>query len=208
MKQFLIDHIEKGISYSEYRNIVRKLVEENSTSGSERTEAMIEFTKLNDSRMKRWDKTLKVSEGHQSKIKMVDANITWLVISESWCGDAAHLLPVFNKIAELSENIDLKIVFRDENEELMDKFLTNGNRSIPKLIMIDSDHDVITTYGSRPEVLTNMVSDFKKEHGKLTDEFKQDLQVWYNKDKGQTIIEELVAVLCRLQPAICLETEM
>ena len=64
-------------------------------------------------------------------------NFTLLVLAEGWCGDAAQILPVINKIAEYSSLIDLKVVCRDENPELMDQFLTNGSKSIPKVIIID-----------------------------------------------------------------------
>jgi thiol-disulfide isomerase/thioredoxin len=118
------------------------------------------------------------------------------VITESWCGDAAHVNPVINKVAEQNPNIDLKFVLRDENPELMDVFLTNGGRAIPKLIMIDNvSGEVTNTFGPRPSIVTQMVVDYKTEHGMLTPEFKEDLQLWYNKNKGQNIIEDLVSLL-------------
>lgn len=208
MNSFIKKHIEKGVSYSTYREDVQQMAEEGSTSGNSKSESLINYTKLNNRRMKRWDKILKVPSDLVERIKTFNSKVTWLVITESWCGDAAHLLPVFNELASLNDSIDLKIVFRDENEELMDRFLTNGSRSIPKLIITDANYEVITTYGPRPNTLTKMVDDFKKEHGKLTDEFKQELQVWYNRDKGLTTMDELVNTLCEVQPTICLETEM
>jgi len=186
----------KAISYDAYRTLVHQLVEDNSTSGNEKTEDLANYTMLNDRRMKRWDKTVKVSEDIKQKVSNFNGNVTWLVITESWCGDAAHVIPVINKVAELSDHIDLKLVFRDENEALMDQFLTNGGRSIPKLIMIDNaSGEVLNTFGPRPSFATKMVSDYKTEHGMLTPEFKEDLQVWYNKDKGQNIIENLLTLL-------------
>ena len=208
MNSFIKKHIEKGVSYATYREDVQQMAEEGSTSGNSKSESLINYTKLNNRRMKRWDKTLKVPSDLVERIKTFNSKVTWLVITESWCGDAAHLLPVFNELVSLNDSIDLKIVFRDENEELMDRFLTNGSRSIPKLIITDANYEVITTYGPRPNTLTKMVDDFKKEHGKLTDEFKQELQVWYNRDKGLTTMDELVNTLCEVQPTICLETEM
>ena len=119
--------------------------------------------------MKRWDKTVKISEEAKNKIESFDEAITWLLITESWCGDAAHVMPVINKIAELNENINLRIVLRDENPELMDAFLTNGGRAIPKLIVIDdATGDVLNTYGPRPSEATNYVTRFKAKYGVLT----------------------------------------
>lgn len=195
----------KAISYTEYRNLVDRLVSENATTGATKTETLIAYTKLNDRRMKRWDKTLKIPLTFEEKIKSVNTKITWLVITESWCGDAAHVLPVMNKISEMNENINFKVVLRDENEALMNQFLTNGNKSIPKLIIIDNrTNNVVSTYGSRPNVVTKLVNDFKNEHGSLTPEFKEGLQLWYNKDKGQSTLEDLTQLLCELQPSSCL----
>jgi len=196
IKDIISESLKNSMTYTEYRNLVIKLVEEKSTTGNDKSEAMAEYTQLNDRRMRRWDKTAKVSDTMKSKIESFNKKVTWLVISESWCGDAAHIMPIINKVADLNANIDYKVVLRDENEALMNQFLTNGGQSIPKLIMIDSEtNEVLNTFGSRPTVATNMVQAYKAEHSMLTPEFKEDLQRWYNKDKGQSTIEDLVILL-------------
>lgn len=187
---------DKSISYTEYRDLVADLVRNESTSGNEKTMNLVNYTMLNDRRMKRWDKTVRISEQALERLAKFNGNITWLVLTESWCGDAAHLIPVMNKLADLNKGIDLQLVFRDENDSLMNQFLTNGGRAIPKLIMIDNTSgEVLNTYGPRPSVATKFVNDFKAQHGKLTPEFKEDLQRWYNKDKGQTAVEDLLTLL-------------
>nr|WP_321232500.1 thioredoxin family protein [uncultured Psychroserpens sp.] len=196
VQDIINESLTKAISYSEYRTLVRQLVANESTSGNEKTEALINYTMLNDRRMKRWDKTIKISEEIKNTISNFNGNVTWLVITESWCGDAAHVIPVLHKLADLSEGIDLKLVFRDENEALMDQFLTNGGRAIAKLIMIDNTTgEVLNTFGPRPSEATQLVNAYKAEHGGLTPEFKEDLQVWYNKNKGQNIIADIVSLL-------------
>lgn len=198
------ESLDRSISYEAYNNIVNTLVKTNGTTGEEQTEALINYTKLNARRMKRWDKTLKVTEEAKTKVSEFKKPVTWLVITESWCGDAAHVIPVLNKLAELNTNIDLKLVLRDENLELMDMFLTNGGRAIAKLIMIDDETgEVLDTFGPRPSDATALVNDYKTEHGKLTPEFKENLQVWYNKNKGQNIIEDITKMLCKFEPAVC-----
>lgn len=196
VKDIVNESLKKGISYQDYRTLVHNLVEKGSTTGYEKTEALANYTMLNDRRMKRWDKTVKISEEVKAKISGFKGNVTWLVITESWCGDAAHVIPVLNKIAELSEGIDLKLVLRDENEALMDQFLTNGGRAIAKLIMVDNvTGEVLNTFGPRPSEATQRVNDYKAKYGALTPEFKEDLQVWYNKDKGQNIIDDVMTLL-------------
>ena len=196
MESIIALNVTNSKSYQEYRTIVTQLVEQNSTSGNDTSEAMVNYTMLNDRRMKRWDKTIKVSDEVIKRASNFKGDITWLVLTESWCGDAAHVVPAINKIAELSDNIDLKLVFRDENEELMNQFLTNGSKSIPKLIMVDNLSDeVINTFGPRPSKATQLVNDFKAKHGTLTPEFKEELQHWYNIDKGQNTINDLLNLL-------------
>ncbi len=203
MNSLIDNSLQCGISYQEYRALVEQLVETHGTTGNEKTEALVNYTKLNDRRMRRWDKTIKVPEGDQNRIKTFNTPITWLVITESWCGDAAHVIPVLNKLAELSDYIDMKIVLRDENPELIDAFLTNGNKAIPKLIMIDNKSgEVMDTYGPRPSEATSYVNRFKAINGFLTPEFKEDLQHWYNKNKGQNIIQDVIEMLYELEPNV------
>ncbi|RKR15093.1 thioredoxin-like protein [Maribacter vaceletii] len=188
--------LDIAISYEEYRDLVASLAEEEKSTGTVQTEALSNYTVLNNRRMKRLDKTIKVNEVVLEKVKAYSKKITWLVLTESWCGDAAQTMPVMNKLAILNPNINLQVIQRDQNLELMNRFLVNGTLSIPKLIMLDSTTlEVLGEWGSRPTIATKMVEDYKKEHGTLTPEFKQDLQVWYNKDKGQNTIEDLVMLL-------------
>ncbi|WP_370214396.1 thioredoxin family protein [Mesoflavibacter profundi] len=190
------ESLKKSLSYQDYRTLLSRLVEENATTGTNQSEALINYTALNDRRMKRWDKTIKISEADKITIKNATVNQTWIVLTESWCGDAAHVIPVINKVAELNSGINLQLVLRDENEQLMDLFLTNGGKSIPKLIQFDNtSKTVLNSYGPRPTEATKLVNDFKKKHGTLTAEFKEDLQRWYNKDKGQNVIKDLVELI-------------
>lgn len=194
--ELIQESYSKAVSYEDYRALVAYLSAEGKATGPNQSKELTEYTVLNDKRMKRLDKTVKVSEENADKIKSLDKKVTWIVLSESWCGDAAQIMPVMNKVAALSENIELKVLQRDQNLELMNRFLINGTLSIPKLIMVDTNtNEVLGEWGSRPTVATKMVEDFKKEHGGLTAEFKQDLQVWYNKDKGQGTLLDLIELL-------------
>jgi thiol-disulfide isomerase/thioredoxin len=205
MKTTIKSSLERSMSYQSYRDMVKQLAENNSNTGIEKTEALANYTKLNDKRMKRWDKTIKVSDVAQKRIANFQHNITWLVITESWCGDAAHVIPALNKIAELNSRINFRVVLRDANPRLMNTFLTNGNKAIPKLIIIDDEtSEVISVYGPRPTEATNYVKRFKAKYGMLTPSFKEDLQHWYNKDKGQNVIEDVTLMLCQLEPNVCL----
>jgi hypothetical protein len=187
---------ENAYQYEGYRNLVDEFATEGKTTGKEQKPGLIEYTQLNSRRMKRWDKTLKLSDTVKKRIETWEKPVLWLVLTESWCGDAAPSMPVMNKIAESSAKISFKAALRDENPELIDLFKTNETLSIPKLIMVDEQsREVMNSWGPRPTKAAKMVEVYKKENGALSPEFKQDLQLWYNKDKGQNILADLMELL-------------
>ena len=194
--ELVTNSLEGSFGYNEYRNLVEDHAANKTSTGPTQSEALTNYTLLSHTRMKRLDKTVKISEEIQEKFKNFTGNQTWVVLTESWCGDAAQSMPAMNKLADLAPNITFKVVLRDENLELMNAFLTNGSMSIPKLIILDNDNqEVLADWGPRPSTATAMVNDYKKEHGQLTPEFKKDLQVWYNKDKSENIIEDLTQLI-------------
>ena len=196
-KQALIQQgLANGQTYQEYRNLVANLLEQDQSTGHVQSEALTNYSMLNDRRMKRLDKTIKIDSEIAQKVADAKTNVTWLVLTEGWCGDAAHALPVINKLAALNDGIDLKIILRDDHDELMNHFLTNGGKAIPKLIAIDNTtNEIVNTWGPRPSIATKMVQEYKAEHGALDPEFKQDLQMWYNKNKGANISEDLAGLI-------------
>lgn len=195
MKSIIEKSLQNAISYQEYRDLMGRLVDEGKSTGNEQSESLSEYSALNQQRMKRLDKTIKLTEETVAKLNQVQKPQTWLVLSESWCGDAAQTLPVINKMAKENKNVDLKIVLRDENEDLMNEFLTNGGKSIPKLIALNDKNEVVNSWGPRPSTATKMVVNYKEKHGGLDDAFKQDLQMWYNKDKGKDTQKDLLEIL-------------
>lgn len=197
-RELIAEGVATAMLYEEYRMLVEQLAKEGRSTGPEQTAALTNYTQLNDRRMKRWDKTLKFDEKAVEAILSVDKKVTWLVLTESWCGDASPALPVMHKIAELNPNISLKIILRDAHVDLMNRFLTNDGMSIPKLIAMDEEtNEVVGDWGPRSKAATKLVEDYKAEHGLLTPAFKEDIQVWYNKDKGQSILKDLTRLLLK-----------
>lgn len=195
MKDIIQESLKNTYTYLEYKNLVKHLLAAGKSTGPNQSEDLTNYSLLNDRRMKRLDKTVKLAETTQLEIAKVTQPQTWLVLTEGWCGDAAQNLPVIDKMASLNSNIELKLVLRDENLALMDLFLTNAGRSIPKLIILDKNLNVKNTWGPRPKVATKMVADYKAKHGALDADFKQDLQVWYNKDKGKSTQNDFVEMI-------------
>lgn len=200
MENIILNSLKTAQSYSEYKEMILKLIKEGKSTGGNQNDSLYNYTKLNNQRMKRLDKQTKLSDIAFTKAKKIQKDFTWLVLTESWCGDAAQTLPVINKFAEANEKIDLKVVLRDENEALMNQFLTNGSKSIPKLIVLDNtSNKVVGSWGPRSEMASKMVSDYKNKHGKIDDQFKIDLQNWYNEDRGSNIEKELVDLIKELK---------
>ncbi len=196
MNTIIEKSLTNSFSYQEYRNHVTLLSDEGKTTGHEQTEALVNYTKLNESRLHRLDKTMVVVDEVKTFLENLDKDYIWLVISESWCGDAAQILPIINKMAEVSDKIDLRIVLRDDNEDLMNLFLTNGTRSIPKLIIIDKKTNaVVNDFGPRPQEAKQLILDYKAEHGVVDETAKINLQKWYLNDKGISTQKEIVALM-------------
>ena len=200
MKKIIQNSLVTARSYTEYKELILNLLKEGRSTGSSQNDNLFNFTKLNEKRMKRLDKQTKLSETTKEKTQRIQKDFTWLVLTESWCGDAAQTLPILNKFAETNPKIELKVVLRDDNADLMNGFLTNGSKSIPKLIVLEKGtNNVISTWGPRSEKATNLVNDYKEKHGKLDAEFKKDLQLWYNSDKGVHIERDLVDLLNKMK---------
>lgn len=199
MKSILKNSLSKSYTYSEYRRQITLLLQEGKSSGNEQSEALTHYSELNEVRMNRLDKTMKVSDENGQRLQNLKRNYIWLVISEGWCGDAAQILPVIHKMADFLENIDLKIVFRDENEDLMNLFLTNGTKSIPKLIILDKNTlEVLGDFGPRPKGAIQLISDYKAAHGIVDETAKTELQMWYLHDKGISAQAELTNMMLTL----------
>jgi hypothetical protein len=183
------------MTYEQYLQLTEALLKENRTTGNNHSPAMIEYTRLNDRRMKRLNKTVVLDHLLVEKIKSINTPWIWLVLTEAWCGDAAQNIPVLAKMAEQNDNIALKLILRDENPEVMDAYLTEGGRSIPKLVCLTPELDEIGTWGPRPEPVQQMVREFKKEEDGDYKVFVEKVQLWYAKDKTMTMQSEIMPLL-------------
>lgn len=193
--EIIAEALDKAMIYKEYREKVEELFSYGKSTSPEHKENLVAYSGLNIHRMHKWDKHFKVSNEVEPILKQIEEREVWLVISEGWCGDAAHILPVINKLAEASENVSLKIVLRDENIELMDQFLTNGARSIPMLIRLrQQDLQVKDTWGSRPREAQELVMTLKSA-GKSKEEVSEAVQLWYARNRGKSLEAELAGLI-------------
>lgn len=195
MEKIIQKAIHNSFTYLEYRALVSELISQGKSTGHNQSADLLHYSELNESRLKRLDKTIQITDKIADELKNIKNQYTWLVISEGWCGDAAQLLPIMNKMTEISENISLKIVLRDDNEDLMNLFLTNGGKSIPKLIILNENNNVIGDFGPRPEPARKLIADYKAANGVIDETIKIELQKWYLFDKGITTQEEIMQLM-------------
>lgn len=205
MKSSVAKALFNSYTYLEYKEIISDLLSEGKSTGIEQSEDLLQYSVLNEIRLKRLDKTISVPDDVSSKLKALEKEYIWLVIAEGWCGDAAQILPILNKMALESGKIYLKIVFRDLNDELMNQFLTNGAKAIPKLLIIDKElGKVCNHWGPRPKGAFDLIKNYKEKFGIVDEEAKRLLQLWYLHDKGLSVQNEVVEIMCSLKELACL----
>ena len=186
---------ESGYSYSAYSEMIADKFANGETTGPIQTPEKLKFTKINIQRMHRLDKTIQVVPEILTPFQRLNCKLNWLILAEAWCGDAAQNLPVLNKLAEACPKIKLRILLRDEHLKIMDEYLTDGGRAIPKLILMNEQMEVIRTWGPRPKVAQDMVIE-NKRIGKIPySEFAIVVQKWYLQDKGLTLQQEILQIV-------------
>lgn len=190
--KFSEENLKKSLTYNEYILLTDRLVAEGRTTGENQEPDMIEYTKLNAQRMSRIYKTTEVKNEFK---EVLTEKQHWVLIAEPWCGDAANTVPVIAKIAESSDKVNLHILLRDENNEVMNEYLTNGARSIPILIILNEKYEEKYKWGPRPAKLQSRVLDTKKTGDFDIEELKKNVQLWYFNDKSQSTQEEIFNLL-------------
>lgn len=190
-------YIATSITYAEYSALLDRLIEKGETTGPNQSEALVNFTKLNRQRMRRLERTVGLTTEAAKAASSLERQLVWLIITEGWCGDAGQSIPVIEKVAQASEKIETRYILRDDNLELMDRFLTNGARAIPKLIALDAATlEVLGSWGARPAAAQRLYEELKGQ-GIAKPEIMEALQRWYNADAGVSVQTELSDLLKR-----------
>ena len=189
--------VENAYTYEEYRELVDNLLANEKTTGENHSESMLHYTKMNVHRMKRLDKRGKLKDELIEKLDSLERPLTWLILTEGWCGDAAQLIPTVQKMADQTKMIQARYILRDENLEIMDQFLTNGRaRSIPKLICLDSKTlEVLGEWGPRPMVAQEIYTDLLNNEELSQREKAEKLHKWYADDKTVSVQDEFIPLI-------------
>lgn len=189
------EYIDKSLTYTEYIKLIDDFLLDGKTTGPNQSEAMFNYGKLNRQRMHRLEKTVNLSDSLKAQAQAVRRQMIWLIITEGWCGDAAQNIPLIEKIAAENENIETRYILRDENLELMDAYLTDGARSIPKLIALDAATlEELGTWGPRPRKAMELLAEMKKQNVQKS-LMMENIQRWYLADKEQSVQAEFSELL-------------
>jgi hypothetical protein len=190
--------LEKAMSYAQYRALLEDLFAQGKTTGPNQSEEYLAYAKINLQRMQRLEKTTLLSEDLKKALSALSQSYFLLVITEGWCGDAAQNLPVFHLIEKEFKTIELKLILRDDHLDIMDNYLTNGGRSIPKIICLDKiTLDEKFVWGPRPAALQEIVMQLKKENKSHTEK-GLITQNWYNADKTKSLQTEILHLVQNL----------
>lgn len=113
-----------------------------------------------------------------------------LVIAEDWCGDASSTIPIIARLVDSVAGLELRVILRDQNPEVMDLYLTNGSRSIPIVIALDEEFRELGHWGPRPRDLQAWVMEHRLKVPKA--ELYPQVRQWYARDRGETTLREVL----------------
>lgn len=113
-----------------------------------------------------------------------------LAITEDWCLDTSNTIPFLARVTESVPGVDLRLILRDANPGIMDRYLTNGSRSIPVLIILDAEFREVGRWGPRPSELQAWVM-ANKDVIPRAEKLKEERR-WYARDKGETTVREVL----------------
>lgn len=179
--------------YAEYLQYTQHLLSGPTYPPPYDNPAYLEYARLGHSRMKRWGRSLILHENLVNHVRSIERPQSWIVITEPWCGDAAPMIPFIARLADENIHITLDIQLRDQPPFLIEQYLTNGGRSIPKLIVRDAEGKDLFTWGPRPSSAKQLVVDLNGS-GAEKSEVVLALQNWYNDDKGNEMQQEWLAL--------------
>jgi hypothetical protein len=130
------------------------------------------------------------------RLAELEGPLRLLILAEDWCGDASNTVPVLARVAEATPGMpEARILKRDEHPDLMDRYLTNGSRSIPIAIVLGPAGGEVARWGPRPRELQEHVLREKREGRLARDDIYRETRRWYARDRGETTVRELLAAI-------------
>ena len=191
---FLERRPHKGLDYAAYLDLMETQAVAPTDDLDPDAAERVGYIKLNLHRSRRIGRTYAPLPELAARIGAVTDPRLWMVLTEPWCGDSAQCLPYLAAMASHNPRIDLRILLRDENIDIMDLYLTNGGRAIPRLVVFDTDGEELWTWGPRPAAAQAVFEQARAE-GLEKPELLEKLHLWYGRDRGREIEQELAPLI-------------
>lgn len=168
--------------------------------GNEDRRQKKEYYALNLKRIARLEQFFEPGTDLVNQVRALAQPQIWWALTEMWCGDCAQNLPLIDKLVKANPGIlELRIILRDDYPGIMDRYLTGGARSIPKLIATDTSGKELFQWGPRPGPAQDLLKAWKADPaGRNAEDFHRELHTWYAQDKGMTLQKELGSLLTRV----------
>lgn len=189
----LLKYIQNGYNFEDYLEQIEDELEKQIELDDPKE--LVPYYAINLKQSRDIRKNFRYNPGMEKKAKSFNAELKFLVISEGWCEDASQIVPIVDRLAE-TIGIECKIIFRDENLELMEEYHTNGSFSVPIIIGVTPEGEEAFRFGPRPAKAMEFTNRFKKDPDKYSkDDFIEDLDRYYLENHGQDIITEILTLI-------------
>lgn len=137
------ERFEQGLTYGEYRQQMTR----------------------NQDRFDETERTVVLSPEDVAFFTALPSPLKVVVLAEDWCGDVIANLPVLGRLAEASSKLELRIFLRDQNLDIMDQYLKEGQfRSIPVFVFFDQEFNEFGYWIERPASMTKLVQEVRNKH--------------------------------------------
>ena len=143
-----------------------------------------------------WQSTRRLapfSDANRDVVETISVRLSVLVLLEDWCGDAIHTVPVVQRLVDANPLLTLRVLRRDENDDLMSTHLTGASRAIPVVMVFDADGVERGWWGPRPTPLQSWVLLEGRDMEK-SDRYKA-IRTWYARDRGATTAAEVLQLI-------------
>ncbi len=183
-------------TYKQYLDFSEEKISKiNKNELDEKGKKLFEYSRLNLVRSYRIQKSYRLKSEIVDLFNGINEKQIWLVITEDWCGDSAQNLPYIYNYVRNVQNIDFRIILRDDNLEFVDNYFNHtSSRSIPRILGFNSFGKELFRWGPRPKVANNLVQQLMKE-GKERTVINEKLHLWYGRNKGKELEKEIVEIL-------------
>lgn len=193
MFEFTKEKINSLLSLEDYLEFFEKVSTKEIVESPYDEEAFYLYTQANFKRSAKIRTKIDINKKLYNELNNGTEKWTWILITEPWCGDASFTQPVIEALS-MAGDIELKIALRDKEEEIMNSYLTNGGKSIPKLIVLDENLDEVFDWGPRPAELQKKIQDLLKNGGSSDEKLKLAHQ-WYRKYGNEAVQQDLLALI-------------